>query len=60
MARGRSERVSMTPSPPKDVWLDMALVDWRFKMGLRNVQRILVTPCEAPGLAVSIERARLC
>jgi hypothetical protein len=35
-------------------------VNWQFNMGLRTVQSILVTPCEIPGLAVSIETARLC
>jgi len=33
-----------------------AAVDWRFTIGVRAVQRILVAPCEIPGLAVSIER----
>lgn len=33
-------------------------VDWHFNVGLRIVQRILVTPCEILEPAVSIEKLR--
>ena len=58
------EQVELDDVPPleameqPDFAIPPPLVDWQFNLGLRTVQRILVTPCEIPGPAVSIERVR--